>query len=512
MALQSAVEQYRRQRRLTALAVRDARQAKTSAELAQIVNRYQIAAAITAEQSVPDMLAEQGIPDAPVAKVNPTSFASGGRVAEMAANAATNQAFDRLVATFVQDAGRGAASVAIAVRPNVHGHVRHLNPPSCSRCAILAGRFYRWSEGFRRHPRCDCVMVASNEEPAQDLITDPMEAFQRGQIRGLSKADTQAILDGGDLGRIVNVRRQTAGLVDGTSVLIRGGRLTPEGIYRVAESRDEAIAMLEQHRYTLPLPTRTASPLAPIVDRAVVRDMEGGSAERFLVRGTDGEFRFTAERQQLHDEIVGKIVSGHAKQESPSFVMLGGGPASGKTKAAQAAEREFADAIKIDPDAIKAMLPEYAQMTAEQAAGFVHEESSYISKRVMDAALESRAHIILDAVGNNSVESVLAKIEKARSADYGVHGRYVTIPTEEALARALARGIRSGRVVHPEVIEKLHSGVSNVFPQVMHEFDSAALYDNATEWKHVLSVFRGQPEVIHDLEAWRAFLRKAKGY
>jgi hypothetical protein len=34
------------------------------------------------------------------------------------------------------------------------GYIRLLTPPSCARCVILAGRFYRWSDGFKRHPNC----------------------------------------------------------------------------------------------------------------------------------------------------------------------------------------------------------------------------------------------------------------------------------------------------------------------------------------------------------------------
>src|SRR5690348_18342012 len=39
-----------------------------------------------------------------------------------------------------------------------------LNPPSCQRCAILAGRWYRWSQGFLRHPRCDCVNLPAERQ------------------------------------------------------------------------------------------------------------------------------------------------------------------------------------------------------------------------------------------------------------------------------------------------------------------------------------------------------------
>lgn len=60
---------------------------------------------------------------------------------------------DVMVGAVVSDTGRAAASVDVASRQGI-GYTRMLNPPSCSRCAILAGRWYRWNAGFDRHPRC----------------------------------------------------------------------------------------------------------------------------------------------------------------------------------------------------------------------------------------------------------------------------------------------------------------------------------------------------------------------
>jgi hypothetical protein len=59
-----------------------------------------------------------------------------------------------IVGTQVADAGRAAMSVATTSRPQLTGWVRMLTPPSCGRCAILAGRFYRWSSHFERHENC----------------------------------------------------------------------------------------------------------------------------------------------------------------------------------------------------------------------------------------------------------------------------------------------------------------------------------------------------------------------
>jgi hypothetical protein len=167
--------------------------------------------------------------------------------------------------TQVADAGRGAAGVDVAVRASV-GYVRMLNPPSCSRCTVLAGRFYRWNAGFLRHPGCDCIHVPTKGAEAaksEGLVSDPYEAFREmseaEQDRTFTKAGAQAIRDGGDIFQVVNSRRgmKPGGLITTESTSSRGnfgraGRLTPEGIYSQGLSREQSLKLLESNGYVLP--------------------------------------------------------------------------------------------------------------------------------------------------------------------------------------------------------------------------------------------------------------------
>lgn len=183
--------------------------------------------------------------------------------------AAGGRQLSMMVLTEIADAGRGAAGVQIAARPRV-GYVRMLNPPSCSRCVVLAGRFYRWNKGFLRHPRCDCVhvptMVTDQAEAfAQGLIDDPYEAFARmseaEQNRVFTNAGAQAIRDGADMYQVVNARRgmkyRGAFTSEGTSkhgwagqILRRGQkRMTPETIYRLNPNREQAVEALRAQGY-----------------------------------------------------------------------------------------------------------------------------------------------------------------------------------------------------------------------------------------------------------------------
>lgn len=298
--LTSARDHYARQQRLTAAALVRIRSAKTPADVAQIVAAFQVLAARDAAESVPLMLAEQGIDPDPQGRVVPDATAgtaSDGRPLEsLFAQASDDRALALMAVTQVQDIARMAASVAMVSSYGAQGYVRMLNPPSCSRCAVLAGRFYRWNDGFQRHPKCDCRHIPSRENLAGDLTTSPSAYFERlptttelearyplltrrmrneawiysrEDIFGVS--GSKAILDGADISQVVNARRGMAlAQVSRRDVLIslegttkrglasraRTGRnmstrLMPESIYAIARDRDDALRMLRLHGYLI---------------------------------------------------------------------------------------------------------------------------------------------------------------------------------------------------------------------------------------------------------------------
>lgn len=231
-----------------ALAQRAVREAKRvsnrgAGAVASVVVAHQATAAFQAQPAVAQMLSEQAIDEAAEALLNSLAFTTTvDTFTQMLEGVSADYEFERLVASLVQDAGRAAEQVATAVRPTV-GYVRYLSPPSCSRCAVLAGRVYRYSSSFLRHPGCDCTMIPTTlANPA--FVHDPVDLMRQGLVTGLSKADQKAIADGADFGQVVNVRLRKAGLGVPGRVLVRAGRPTPEGIYRDATSRDDAIERL----------------------------------------------------------------------------------------------------------------------------------------------------------------------------------------------------------------------------------------------------------------------------
>lgn len=180
----------------------------------------------------------------------------------------------------VSDAARNAGSVRMASRNRPAGWVRMLNPPSCSRCAVLAGKWFKYNQGFARHPGCDCRHIPASEDQAEDLTTDPYEYFkslaQAEQDRIFTKAGAAAINDGADLFQVVNARAGMSTSSGGSKVTSTGTtrrgywgsrersrdrrgserygvalrqRMMPEEIYKRSNSHEQTLALLEQYGY-----------------------------------------------------------------------------------------------------------------------------------------------------------------------------------------------------------------------------------------------------------------------
>lgn len=220
--------------------------------LGGVVANAQLAAAGAGVDFTARALVGQGITAEPVAVVSPAALAgvasSGVALAEaldsprigvlsgikagsspgVALRAGASR-LERLILTLVQDAGRVAAGVAVAVRPGVPGSVRMLSAsPVCDWCVVLAGRFYRWDAGFLRHPVCACYMVPSDSGHAPALLTaGPRQGLRRAQRELLTTAD-------------LSERATRHG----------AARLMPEAIYRVADGdRTKATDLLRQHGF-----------------------------------------------------------------------------------------------------------------------------------------------------------------------------------------------------------------------------------------------------------------------
>ena len=304
---QAALDHYRSGQQLSVVTIANARRLWQSMggdfnagwelirpRLVQLLTSAQISAAAAAEPYVVEALAQTGQTASRVGAVNPfglAGVAADGRPLPTlldGALVATKRAvgsgatvpdalalggrwLDMAVHTAVRDADRAATSVAITARPEIQGYVRMVNPPACSRCIILAGRWYRYNAGFDRHNRCDCGAIPSSENLAGDILTDPKVIFaslsteQQDSI--FTAAGAKAIRDGADMNQVVNARRglTVAGsrltTTEGTTKRGFAGkrmqangqtvRLMPEAIAEIARDRTEAIELLRSNGFLI---------------------------------------------------------------------------------------------------------------------------------------------------------------------------------------------------------------------------------------------------------------------
>ena len=343
---ESSQKSHDTQQRLTAAAVLASRKSWSKVDpdyideswmeaapaMAAVLTRLQSEAAANGARYIPLSLADQGFEVDPAYNVKPRAvagFAGAGYapldVFESApivaksriskgwsvtdAMAAGGAILSGITQTAMADAGRQGQALAIHSRPGV-GYVRMLTPPSCSRCAILAGR----SSGrtaFDRHPRCDCTAVPGLRDWEQGLTLNTGDYFESlpsaadladqfpdmtikerraaghtSQEDVFTKAGAKAIRDGADPTQIVNARRgmsqiQRPGSVkwlvtaegntrrgQAAQAMRRGGigevrktrrggryqrtvaqRLMPETIYQVARNEEDARRLLKLYGY-----------------------------------------------------------------------------------------------------------------------------------------------------------------------------------------------------------------------------------------------------------------------
>jgi len=145
--------------------------------------------------------------------------------------------------TLLSDTGRSSENLAMQARP-VTGYVRMLNPPSCGRCVILAGKRSGSSTAFARHPGCDCRNIPASESVAGDLTVDANSYLDSLDEAGLrkalgSRANAQAYIDGADTNQLINAYRRKlltngtyTGGVRSAQVYGRGVKYTTEGTTR----------------------------------------------------------------------------------------------------------------------------------------------------------------------------------------------------------------------------------------------------------------------------------------
>lgn len=155
--------------------------------------------------------------------------------------------------TVMADTGRAVVGADIAQRPTLTGYVRMVNPGACKDCIILAGKWFRWNQGFLRHKNCMCRHIPAAENAPDDFRTDPYAYFHslapEDQEAIFGRVEARSINDGADIYRVVNLKSRGLGTAKSNLRYGTPSKMTIDDIYRTAGTRTNAIKMMTEQGY-----------------------------------------------------------------------------------------------------------------------------------------------------------------------------------------------------------------------------------------------------------------------
>ncbi|MBR5336496.1 MAG: zeta toxin family protein [Lachnospiraceae bacterium] len=181
----------------------------------------------------------------------------------------------------------------------------------------------------------------------------------------------------------------------------------------------------------------------------------------------------TPEREKLRSEILEKFLSngsarldhktadgyleykydGPLKYEYKAEIVMGL-PASGKSSMVADPDSEKYSAFNLDSDIIKEMLPEYKESRGA-ATGSIHQEGREMLNMAVKEFTEGKmkgCNVIIQTIGHNLDELQARYIKPFEDAGYNVKIIFAEAKLNESLARAVMRGLRTGRIIKSSAI------------------------------------------------------------
>jgi predicted ABC-type ATPase len=249
-----------------------------------------------------------------------------------------------------------------------------------------------------------------------------------------------------------------------------------------------------------------------------IRRLVDGKQDSFT-RFINANGAFTPERKALHDKIMADYMRNGSTQTNTAY-MLGGAPANGKSTLVDSGILPHPKGIlKIDPDAIKAQIPEYNRMLnsgdallRKRAAAFVHEESSYLSKLIQGETNRQKFDFVLDGVNDGAFDKLAGKIAQIKSTGRRVRADYVSLDADLSVKLAVQRAAKTGRDVPLNFVNEMNSEVSKLVPEIIKNktIDELYLWDTNINGKPrlILTQIDGRLK-IYDRGLYNDFLRKA---
>lgn len=254
-------------------------------------------------------------------------------------------------------------------------------------------------------------------------------------------------------------------------------------------------------------------PWTASADAGWARVRSGASTEDLHRPG--GEW--TEERRELHGRVIRLLTRHASSSDEPRALFLAGGAASGKSTVFERLDAP-ADAVDVNPDIVRRMLPEYQRLIDDgdpDAAAKTHEEASFLAKAALAYAQRRRMHVVVDGVGGGRPGKFADRVSRLADDGYDTTVDYVTVSVAEAERRATKRAKRSGRAVP---LDRLRAGHGESSRRIV---DLYGLPVRVRVWDNEFSTPEDGPRLIASKEPrersprvldavrWRVFQAKA---
>lgn len=207
------------------------------------------------------------------------------------------------------------------------------------------------------------------------------------------------------------------------------------------------------------------------------------------------------QRKALHDRIFRTFLDNVKEvdfDEKPVAVVMTGGPLSGRTAVVSSIAREL-PFVRVDPEAIGILLPEYKEAVskfARNAPDIVSDEASFLALAIVDKAVEGRKNLVVDAVGEDAADHA-AFIESLQEAGYSVVLVLTDIDRADVVQRNRVRGAKTGRWV-PNEYFALVSNAARTYEECCESADECFRIDTRKKPKFVSNVLEDLDELFED--------------
>ncbi len=244
-----------------------------------------------------------------------------------------------------------------------------------------------------------------------------------------------------------------------------------------------------------------------------VQGLPNNTQDLHTVRGQNGSWSYTPEREKLHEAVIEAYLAGHSPQTLRKMLFTAGGAGSGKTTALDVLpDLEPEDAVLIDPDDIKVLIPEYEKLIAEgdhRAVTLVHDESIDIATKLLRRVTKDGYNATMDGTGASPM--FVGRLNAALDKKYEVKVAYFNTDVPTALARIEERKKKTQRAVNPDVAWDMHRNASRIFHDVYELGIAMDVYDTTGEMPvHVMTAEAGADLEILEQGLFDAFLAKGE--